>query len=105
VIQESVNNVVKHAAASRLDISILSDSTGDVMIEDNGKGTMQEALKKRQWFGITKHVSRIQYLQGTVDWASSPDNGTVVSIHVLPKRRTKNAQKTPTTFLSFSISG
>ncbi len=86
VIQESVNNVIKHAAASRLDISILSDATGiDVMIEDNGKGfDVQAALQKDNGLGLQNIVSRIQYLQGTVDWDSSPGNGTVVSIHIPP---------------------
>ncbi len=84
VVQESVNNVIKHAGASRLDISILNDATGiDVMIEDNGKGfDVQEALKKDNGLGLQNIVSRIQYLHGTVDWDSSPGNGTVVSIHI-----------------------
>ena len=86
VIQESVNNVIKHAGASRLDISILHDATGiDILIEDNGKGfNVQEALQKDNGLGLQNIVSRIHYLQGTVDWDSSPGNGTVVSIHIPP---------------------
>lgn len=84
VIQESVNNVIKHADASRLDISIFNDATGiDVMIEDNGKGfDVQEALSKDNGLGLQNIVSRIQYLHGSVDWDSSPGNGTVIAIHI-----------------------
>ncbi|RYF91955.1 MAG: tetratricopeptide repeat protein [Chitinophagaceae bacterium] len=84
VIQESVNNVVKHAGASRLDISIFNDAAGtDVLIEDNGKGfDVQAALAKENGLGLQNIVSRIQYLHGTVDWDSTPGNGTVIAIHI-----------------------
>jgi signal transduction histidine kinase len=84
VIQESVNNVIKHAQASRLDISINQDETGelDVLIEDNGKGfNVQEALKK-DGIGLANIKSRIEYLKGTVDWDSNTNNGTLVAIHI-----------------------
>ncbi|RYY32223.1 MAG: tetratricopeptide repeat-containing sensor histidine kinase, partial [Sphingobacteriaceae bacterium] len=39
VLQESVNNVMKHAQASRLDISLMRDEQAiSLTIEDNGKG-------------------------------------------------------------------
>ena len=84
VIQESVNNVIKHAGASRLDITLLNDATGiDVMIEDNGRGfDVPAALQKDNGLGLQNIVSRIQYLHGTVDWDSSPGNGTVIAIHI-----------------------
>ena len=84
VIQESVNNVIKHAGASRLDISIFNDSKGiDVMIEDNGSGfDVPAALKKDSGLGLQNIISRIQYLHGSVDWDSSPGNGTVIAIHI-----------------------
>ena len=84
VIQESVNNVIKHAQASRLDISINQEETGelDVLIEDNGKGfNVQEALKK-DGIGLANIKSRIEYLKGTVDWDSNTNNGTLVAIHI-----------------------
>src|SRR5690606_18382522 len=39
VIQESVNNVIKHAKASKLNIQLCNDEDGiSITIEDNGKG-------------------------------------------------------------------
>lgn len=86
VIQESVNNVIKHAQATRLDININQDEEGvDVMIEDNGKGfNIAEAMKK-DGIGLQNIQSRIQYLQGTVEWNSSAENGTLVAIHIPPQ--------------------
>jgi two-component system, NarL family, sensor kinase len=84
VIQECVNNVVKHAKATRLDISITQEETGeiDVLIEDNGSGfIMKEALKK-EGIGLGNIQSRINYLKGAVEWDSVINEGTVVAIHI-----------------------
>jgi two-component system, NarL family, sensor kinase len=83
VIQESVNNVVKHANATSLDISIIKDESGlDLMIEDNGKGFNFEEANKKDGIGLQNIKSRIEYLQGSVEWSSSENNGTVVAIHI-----------------------
>lgn len=83
VIQESVNNVIKHANATSLDISINKDETGiDVMIEDNGKGfNFAEAIKK-DGIGLQNIKSRIEYLLGTVEWSTATNKGTLVAIHI-----------------------
>jgi two-component system, NarL family, sensor kinase len=83
IIQESVNNVIKHANASSLDISIGQDINGvDVMIEDNGKGfNFAEAIKK-DGIGLENIQSRVHYLKGTVEWNSAPNKGTLVAIHI-----------------------
>ncbi|MES2882286.1 MAG: sensor histidine kinase [Bacteroidota bacterium] len=83
VIQESVNNVVKHAQASSLDISIEQDETGiDVLIEDNGRGFDFETAVKQDGIGLQNIMSRVQYLNGTVQWNSAPQKGTLVAIHI-----------------------
>jgi signal transduction histidine kinase len=83
VIQEAVNNVIKHAAATKLDISINNDNDGtDVLIEDNGKGFNINAALKKEGIGLQNIKDRIEYLSGTVQWDSSENNGTVVSIFI-----------------------
>ncbi len=82
VIQESVNNVIKHAKATHLDISINQSEDGiDVMIEDNGKGFEKEQIHK-EGIGLSNIKSRIHYLGGTVEWNTSPGNGTLVAIYI-----------------------
>lgn len=88
VIQECVNNAIKHAAASELDISINNSNNGiDVLIEDNGKGfdTTFTGTEK-EGLGLQNIRSRISFLKGTVHWDSSPGNGTVVAIHIPSKK-------------------
>ncbi|MFZ1530147.1 MAG: sensor histidine kinase [Ferruginibacter sp.] len=83
VIQESVNNVIKHAAATRLDISINQDTEGiDVMIEDNGKGFNFDQSSQKDGIGLQSIKSRIEYLNGTVEWNTAENKGTLVAIHI-----------------------
>jgi two-component system NarL family sensor kinase len=83
VIQECVNNVIKHAGANRLDISLLRDSDGiNAVIEDNGHGFNTNDIASFEGIGIKNIQSRIAYLKGTVEWDSKPGMGTAVSIYV-----------------------
>jgi two-component system, NarL family, sensor kinase len=83
VIQESVNNVIKHSNASRLDIQINKDEDGiSVSIEDNGKGFDTTKAEKFEGIGLKNIITRVQLIKGFVEWDSSPDNGTLVSIFI-----------------------
>lgn len=83
VIQECVNNVIKHARASTLDISVIKDKDGiDATIEDNGKGFDATDKEKFEGIGLKNIITRIEYLKGTVDFDTAPGRGTVVALHV-----------------------
>ncbi|MEJ8842674.1 sensor histidine kinase [Lacibacter sp. H375] len=83
VIQECINNSIKHAEASTLDISLIHDNDGiSVTIEDNGKGFLNDLQQNEDGMGLSNIRSRIQFLKGTVDIDSSPGNGTLIAIHV-----------------------
>jgi signal transduction histidine kinase len=83
VIQECVNNVIKHSGANELDISLIKDTDGiAATIEDNGKGFSIAEKGKTEGIGLKNISTRIEYLKGTVDFDSSPGKGTLVAIHV-----------------------
>jgi len=83
VIQETVNNVIKHAKASALDIQLTKDVEGiNVMIEDNGTGFNVAQLEKFDGIGLKNIRTRVAYLKGTVDFSSRPDEGTLVAIYI-----------------------
>jgi two-component system NarL family sensor kinase len=83
VIQESVNNVIKHAKATTLDILLLCDDQEiTVTIEDNGKGFDTNTQSQFKGIGLKNMTSRVEYLKGTVEIASSPGKGTLVAIYV-----------------------
>ena len=83
VIQECVNNVIKHSGANHLDISLIKDKDGiSATIEDNGKGFDARDSKAFDGLGLKNIQTRIEYLKGTVDFDSTPGKGTLVAIHV-----------------------
>ncbi|RYY62850.1 MAG: tetratricopeptide repeat protein [Chitinophagaceae bacterium] len=83
VIQECVNNVIKHANASSLDISIIRDNDGiSATIEDNGTGFDAAAKEHADGIGLKNIQARIGYLKGTIDLDSAPGRGTMIGLHV-----------------------
>ncbi len=83
VIQESVNNVIKHSGANQLDIQINVDEKEiTVTIEDNGKGFDTSNKENFSGIGLKNIITRVEFLKGTVEWDSSIGNGTLVAIHI-----------------------
>jgi signal transduction histidine kinase len=83
VIQECVNNVIKHSGAGTLDISIIRDKDGiSATIEDNGKGFDISDKEKFEGIGLKNILTRVGFLKGTVEFDSAPGKGTVISLHV-----------------------
>lgn len=83
IIQETVNNVIKHANATKLNIQFLKDEDGvAITIEDNGKGFDVEILQKSEGIGLKNIMSRVAFLKGTIDFDTAPGKGTLVAIHI-----------------------
>lgn len=83
VIQECVNNVIKHADASTLDISVIREKNEiTATIDDNGKGFNTSEKGKFDGIGLKNIRTRVEYLKGTVDFDSSPGRGTLVALHI-----------------------
>ena len=83
ILQECVNNVIKHAAASNLDIALIKDESGiNATIEDNGKGFNTKYKNNFTGIGLDNIQKRIDFLKGTIEWQSSPGAGTLVALHI-----------------------
>jgi two-component system, NarL family, sensor kinase len=83
VLQECVHNVIKHAEASTLDITITRDHVGiEATVEDNGTGFDTTQKENFQGMGLRNITTRIEYLKGTVDVDSAPGRGTVIALQV-----------------------
>ena len=82
IIQECVNNVIKHAGATVLDITVVNDDDElSVTIEDNGKGFVVLG-DKSEGLGMQTIKARTDYLNGNLEISSTPGKGTVVSINI-----------------------
>ena len=83
VIQECVNNVIKHAGATSLDVSVVRDDSGiSVTIEDDGGGFDPAASENAEGLGLKNIRTRVEYLKGAVEIDSAPGRGTVVAIAI-----------------------
>ena len=83
VIQECVNNVIRHAEATKLDISVVKEKDGiSATIEDNGRGFDTSKAAAFEGMGLKNIRTRMEYLKGTVDIDSAPGRGTVVALFV-----------------------
>jgi two-component system, NarL family, sensor kinase len=83
VLQECVNNVMKHAGASRLDISLMRDEENISMtIEDNGKGFDMGDPERYIGMGLKNMQARISFLKGKIELDSTPGKGTLVSVYI-----------------------
>nr|WP_294793891.1 histidine kinase [uncultured Mucilaginibacter sp.] len=83
VLQESVNNVIKHAGADRVDVSLIRDERSiSLTIEDNGRGFDTSDPDFNAGMGLGNLRSRINFLKGKVDVDSQPGSGTLISVYI-----------------------
>ena len=83
VIQECVNNVIKHSEASILDIQLLGDANEiSATIEDNGKGFDASLRDQFEGIGLKNIKTRVDYLNGTVNIDSAVGRGTHINVEI-----------------------
>lgn len=83
VIQELINNIIKHAKASHISIQLIRhDSELSVMIEDNGVGFNIDNLQDNTGIGIKGIQTRVDFLNGSVHFDSTPGRGTTVIMDI-----------------------
>jgi signal transduction histidine kinase len=84
VFKESLNNVIKHGAATEVRISLtLVDHAIHLKIEDNGRGFNVPEAAASKGNGLPNMRTRLQRIGGRVVIQSEPGRGTRVEI-VLP---------------------
>ncbi|HEX8331065.1 MAG TPA: PAS domain-containing sensor histidine kinase [Segetibacter sp.] len=80
IIQEAINNVLKHAEATRVDI--LLKVKGDLIyltIKDNGKGFKMNKVKPS--VGLSSIKNRVKLLKGHFHITAPEQQGTNIEIH------------------------
>src|SRR5258708_10906114 len=67
IIQEQVNNVLKHAEASKLFIELaMHEKQISLTVEDNGKGFELEKVRFKKGVGLSNIESRVSLIDGKV---------------------------------------
>ena len=79
IIQELVNNIIKHADATQAIIQFVKDDNRfSVVVEDNGKGFNLHEPDEKVHSGLTAIRNRVNYLNGKLTIDSQPGIGTTV---------------------------
>ncbi|MBK9590153.1 MAG: sensor histidine kinase [Crocinitomicaceae bacterium] len=82
ICQELINNVIKHANANFVSIQLFKNQNQLILIvEDNGKGIQQN--EKQDGHGLLNIKSRLNTINGQVNYAASENAGTTATIRVL----------------------
>jgi signal transduction histidine kinase len=81
IIQELLNNVIKHADAKNVLIQLaVENDRFNLTVEDDGKGFDLKANENPAGAGLANIKARAEYLNGTVDIVSAKGEGTSVNI-------------------------
>ncbi|TAL46362.1 MAG: PAS domain S-box protein, partial [Chitinophagaceae bacterium] len=79
IVQEQLNNILKHAKATEVTISLSQNKTSILLtISDNGVGF--DTSKKRKGIGVANIKSRAASYKGTADFVSQPGKGCVLTV-------------------------
>jgi two-component system, sensor histidine kinase LadS len=85
IVQESLNNIVKHSQATNAEISIKKETKNiRILIKDNGKGmsTPHSEIRSDVGMGLIIMAERIKMLEGTWQITSFSGNGTSIQVEI-----------------------
>jgi two-component system NarL family sensor kinase len=81
LVQEALNNVVKHSSATSSRVTArVADHTLEIIVEDDGCGFDSGSVKDGR--GLLGMRERIELLGGEIDVRSEPQGGTRISARV-----------------------
>jgi signal transduction histidine kinase len=89
IAQEALANAHRHAAATRVDLSIdIEDQDLHLRVSDNGRGMPQSSWgdsETSSGVGITGMKTRVAQFGGTIEFPSGPNGTTVVARIPMPE--------------------
>ena len=83
VVQECINNVLKHSAAKNCWLMIKRTAAGaQIVCKDNGKGFDPEAISPESGIGLIGIAERVRMLGGRYTRESAPGKGVTIRITI-----------------------
>jgi two-component system, NarL family, sensor histidine kinase UhpB len=84
IVQEALNNVIKHAEAKQIAVRLAVSDLGDLQltIQDDGKGMLIETVDQTNHFGLLGMRERVQGFGGSFQVESDGKKGTQIVIHI-----------------------
>ncbi len=83
IVQELLNNTMKHASAKNALVQLsYNDTVLTITVEDDGKGFDVAVLQQSKGIGWSNIQNRVEFLKGKWDVDSQPGKGTSVNIEM-----------------------
>jgi len=81
ITQELINNIIKHSKATEVSVQLFKNQDNILLIvEDNGVGFSKQNSSKG--IGLLNITSRLDMVNGNVNFEPSPNSGTLVTIKI-----------------------
>ena len=88
VLQEALNNAIKHSGVRRVEVQLQEDSSEiHLVISDKGQGFDVEAALQGKGLGLTSMRERVRLVNGTIAIDAKPNGGTTIHVSVPLKSR------------------
>ena len=89
IVQEAVNNIIKHSEATEALVAIKKENGGvAISVEDNGKGfalELADGAPSRQGFGLIGMSERARILGARYEIHTGPERGTTITLKLTVK--------------------
>lgn len=83
IVQELLNNAVKHSAATIVKLSLIERQAGIIILyEDNGKGFNMEVIRNKETLGILGIKEQVEAFGGNIKFIATEKKGTKVVISI-----------------------
>lgn len=83
IVQECLNNIIKHSSATKASVSIVRAKDQILLrVEDNGKGFSIGDQNEKRGLGLVGIEERTRMIGGMAHIQSAPDKGTAIQINI-----------------------
>ena len=83
IIQEALNNTLKHSSASEVTVEVHTrEETAEIKVSDDGIGFLADSVSAKGGMGMVSIRERVENLEGTFSFSSSPGKGTHLHITI-----------------------
>ena len=84
IVQEALTNVIRHAKATRFELSLAEGDDGEIELRmrDNGVGLPSSFNAAKLSHGLSGMRQRARALGGDIAWESAPRQGTRIDVRI-----------------------
>ena len=96
VMQEALQNAVRHSGASRIEVAFRSSRDGMALrVSDSGRGFVSVPLSEQRGLGLAGMSERLRLVGGGLRIDSRPGGGTIVEAWLPPRQPRAGASGVP----------